>query len=515
MKLSRFYRVFALLLTVCLLTGLCACSDAPRQQLPEFSTDFPESEPNPYTLAPLDSEILYLSPETLQAVLSVTGELTDYPYADLYGLEAVKARLQFDATVETHQFSALDASGNLTGENLTRLVKVNNDQFMADKPFGYEAVSDSDILKISNFVVDIVSRMLKSHPEIDPNRIYCNLGNLKILCKTGMLSYAQVNEKMVLCLSGTSANIANVLEGEVGYSRILVHEIMHILQMGCTCEEIENCSRRAGICCYYEDDTLNFADWTWMVEGSAERHMCKLTGSEAVSYQYKMDYLCSMTMAILLRPEVDADTMENLCFQSDPELLFQAFGCETQLQRDELIRLMITMQILQMQPEAFYYEYQQKTGIDLKADEETQNQFSYSLKPAVCITLAKEFYENLADYMTKNYVSANDLFFLMHLFEGHLNLHLDYGKQEKAQYNKPFMDFYGQLRDTFLTGLQGDNPQLDIQGLYDSYNILSDGVHALNGDWSGLPDEKREFLLERAQWQADLLALGVTVPQTQ
>ena len=94
-------------------------------------------------------------------------------------------------------------------------------------------------------------------------------------------------------------------------------------------------------------------------------------------------------------------------------------------------------------------------------------------------------------------------------------LYLDYGKQEKAQYNKPFMDFYGQLRDTFLTGLQGDNPQLDIRGLYDGYNILSDGVHGLNGDWSGLPEEKREFLLERAQWQADLLALGVTVPQTQ
>lgn len=506
-------RIVLPILIICLPLSLCACGDTGKtHQLPQFSTDFSAPETNPYTFSARESELLYISPETCQAVLQITGQPTDYPYGDLYEMDEVRARLNFDASVENHQYSALDAAGKLTGESLAQCVKVNNDAFMADKPFGYETISENDILRISNFIADIVSRMEASHPEIDRERVACNLGNLKILCKTGMLSYAQVNEKMVLCLSGLSANIANVLEGENGYSRILVHEIIHILQMGCTCEQIENCSRRAGICCYYDDSALNLGDWTWMVEGSAERHMCRLTGSGAVSYQYKMDYLCSMTMAILLRPEVQADTIENLSFQSDPELLFDAFGCETAAERDELIRLMITMQILQMQPEAFYYEYQKKTGIDLKADEETQNQFSYSLKPAVCITLAKEFYENLVDYMTQNRLSANDLFCLIYLFEGHLNQHLDYNKPETETCNQPFFDCYRQLRDTFLTGLQKDNPGLDIQNLYNSYSILSDGEHTLNGNWSGLPEEKREFLLERAAWQADLLELGVTVP---
>ena len=509
----RLCRIIAPVLAICLLIGLCACGNTGNNhQLPEFSTDFSEPETNPYGFYTEASEKLYLSPESRQTILEITGQPTDYPYADMYEMDEVKARLNFDATVESHQYSALDAAGKLTGESLARCVQTNNDAFMADKPFNYEAISRENILEISNFIVDIVSRMEKTHPDIDWQRIYCNLGNLKILCKTGMLSYAQVNDKMVLCLSGLSANIANVLEGEEGYSRILVHEIMHILQMGCTCEQIENCSRRAGICCYYEDFTLNFADWTWMVEGSAERNMCKLTGSGAVSYQYKMDYLCSMTMAVLLRPDVEADTIEDICFQSDPELLFAAFGCETESQRDELIRMMITLQILQMQPDAFYDAYRKKTGIDLSSDEEQLNQFSYSLKPAVCITLSKEFYENLSAYMQENQLSVNDVFCLLSLFEGHLNQHLDYNKQEKETYNQPFFDFYRQLRQTFLTCLQSDNPNLDIQSLYDGYSILSDGKQMLNGDLSVLPEEKREFLLERAAWQADLLELGVTVP---
>ena len=513
MKKFCLQRIVVSILTICLIIGLAACGNTgSTHQLPEFSSDFSEPVTNPYSFQGEASETLYISPETIQTVLDITSQPTDYPYSDLYEIDEVRKRLDFDATVEIHQFSPLDASGQLTGESLARCVSVNNDAFMADKPFNYETIPQENVLEICKFVVEIVSRMKQTHPDIDWNRVYCNLGNLKILCKTGMLSYAQVNDKMVLCLSGLSANIANVLEGEDGYSRILVHEIMHILQMGCTCEQIENCSRRAGICCYYDDFTLNFADWTWMVEGSAERNMCQLTGSGAVSYQYKMDYLCSMTMAVLLRSDVEADTIEDLCFQSDPELLFAAFGCETQTQRDELICMMITLQILQMQPDAFYQEYQKKTGIDLSADEESLNQFSYSLKPAVCITLAKEFYGNLVDYMAKTSLSANDLFCLLRLFEGHLNQHLDYNKQEKESYNQAFFDFYRQLRQTFLTCLQEDNPQLDIQSLYDSYSLISGGEYTLNAALSDLPREKQEFLLERAAWQADLLELGVTVP---
>jgi hypothetical protein len=240
--------------------------------------------------------------------------------------------------------------------------------------------------------------------------------------------------------------------------------------------------------------------------------MCRITGGPAVSYQYKMDYICSFTMALLLREEVAADTMENLCFQADPQLLFDAFGCENRQERLTVLELMTTVNVLQMQPAGFYRAYEKAYGVNPKNDEAAMNEISYSLKPAVCITLAKEFYENLTDYMLKNYISANDLFFLMNLFEGHLNQHLDYANADKKVYNQPYFDFYQQLRETFLTGLEADNPELDIRSLYAEYSILSEGKYNLNGQWSALPEEKREFMLERAQWQGDFNELGVTVP---
>ena len=239
--------------------------------------------------------------------------------------------------------------------------------------------------------------------------------------------------------------------------------------------------------------------------------MCSLTGSVSVSYQYKMDYLCSMTMSVLLRESVEADTIETLCFRSDPELLFAAFGSQTQAQRDELLNLMITMQVLQMQPKAFHLAYADKYGVNLTEDEEALNQFHYSLKPAVAVTLSKEFYENLALFLRENDLPLNDIFFLINLFEGHLNQHLSYGSESKAQYNESFFRSYRILRSALFDALAAENPGLDLAALYENYEITA-GENRLNADLNLLPAEKLAFLAERALWQQDLLALGVKVP---
>ena len=252
-----------------------------------------------------------------------------------------------------------------------------------------------------------------------------------------------------------------------------------------------------------------------MVEGSAERHMCDVTGSKALSYQYKIDYLCSMTMSVLLRDSVKADTMENLCFHDDPELLFDAFGCETEEERNELLNMMVTLQVLQMQPDGFMEDYKKKTGVDLLEDDEALNQLCYSLKPAACITLAKEFYENLIAFLLQNELTYNDLFFLINLFEGHLNQHLRFGDEAKKEINEPFFNAYSTMRTALFEALENDNPELDIDALYAEYTVTAEGDEVLNAELSMLPEEKRDFLAERAQWQSELKALGVKAPQNQ
>ena len=477
-----------------------------------MNMDFREKE-YCYTFSALPSEQVHFSEKSAKAMKDVLSALpTEYPYSDLYELEEVKKRLDFDVSVERHAHSAYNAEGGFDGESLAQIVQKNSEEYLKTKPFGCEALSEDYIRQICDFIARVAGEMRKKYPDPDWDRISCNLGNLKIVYDVGSLNFAQVSSDMVLGINQNSTDIVLTLKGEDGFSRVLAHETMHILQMGCSCEPIGAGNRRAGIAMYWNDFTLNTTDWTWMAEGSAERNTCKLTGGDAVTYQYKMDYLCSLTYSILLRPSVQADTLDLLYFYSDPQLFFDAFGAESPEERDELLNMMITLQILQIQPRAFYAYYEEKTGVDLSEDEEARDQFSYALKPAVCITLAKEFYGNLSDYLVKNRISRNDLFFLMCLFEGHLNQHLNYKNESKAEINKPFFETYNKLRSEFFRLLARDNASADFSALYGEYEITAAGKEKLNAELSGLPEEKRKFLIERAQWQGDLSALGEKVP---
>ena len=511
-KKSLFKRIIAGILVSAMLLCLCACGKE-KIKNPELNSDFKERV-NTFSFSALPSETLAFSEESAQKVSDFLGDMkTEYPYADMYDLEEVKERLSFDASVEKHNSNALDADKPLTPDVLFQSVIANNNAYKDEAQFDNVMPDDEYLLELCTFIVKIIDIMRQKYPDIDWQRVYCNLGNLKIVYDTGMMSFAQVSEKMVLSISETNANILLRLEGENTFSDVLTHEIMHIIQIGCLCENIENCSRRAGISISWKYSDKNLADWTWMVEGSAERHMCNVTGSGAVSYQYKIDYLCSMTMSILLRDSVKADTMENLSFYDDPELLFDAFGCETEEERDELLNMMITLQVLQMQPTGFMAYYEEKTGVDLLSDDEALNQFCYSLKPAACITLAKEFYENLIVFLQQNELTYNDLFFLINLFEGHLNQHLRFEDETKKEINEPFFTAYSSIRNTLFDALEQDNPELDIDALYTEYSITVEDKEVLNAELSMLPEEKRDFLAERAQWQYELKALGKKAPQ--
>lgn len=512
MKKQTIKSIVAYFLLMTILLSLCGCGKD-TYSMPNLNVKL-QGRTNTFSYSAQPSNTLQFSAQNADQLLKdIAAMKVEYPYSYLYELDAVKEYLNFDASVQTHKYNALDENGKLDASHLAQVVAQNNQIFLADKPFGFEKVEDAYVQKLCGFIVEIIDAMHNKYPEIDWQRVYCNLGNLKILYDVGMLSYAQVSSDLVLSISQNNTGIMLNLKGEDAFSRVMTHEIMHIIQIGCACEKIPGCSRRAGIALFLDEFTLNTTDWTWFVEGSAERNMCNLTGGEAMTYQYKMDYICSMTMSTLLRDCVKADTMETICFYDDPQLLFDAFGCQTQDQKDEILNLMITLQILQMQPASFYEAYKSATGEDLQADEDKQNQFSYALKPSVCITLAKEFYENLIHFLKENTLSCNDLFFLINLFEGHLNQHLTYSNPDKAEINQPFISAYNTMRSAFFAVLERENSELDMTVLYLDYNIIASGEDLLNAELDMLPAEKRIFLAERAQWQEELGGLGRKVPQ--
>ena len=423
--MKKTVKIISVLLSVILFLSVCGCGNSKKVK-PNLSLDIKEKEVK-YSFQSEESFVVNFSEASAKTVLDVIEQQkANYFLSSFYEMDEIKKRLNFDATVETHSKSALNTAGQLDASYLADLVIENNDEFLKEKSYTYEKPDREYILDICTLIVEVTNKMSEKYPEIDWKRVYCNLGNLKILYNVGMLSYAQVSDELILSVSKNNTEIVLNMKGENGFRNVLIHELMHIIQIGCLCENIENCSRRAGISLFWDDFTLNTTDWVWFVEGSAERNMCAITGDEATTYQYKMDYICSFTMSVLLRDDIKTDTFETICFYSDPELLFNAFGCENEEDREEIINLMTTLNILQMQPDNFYEVYKEATGIDVNVDEETLNQFSYSLKPAACVSLAKIFYKNLINALNSKTLTANDIFCLISLFEGHLNQHLNY-----------------------------------------------------------------------------------------
>lgn len=510
MKKSNITKMISVFLAAVI--TLCFCSCQSKRSYKQANLDMNLSGRTvSLDFVALPADVLLFSDESAKAVNDVIeNQKADFEYEHLYELDEVKKRLDFDAAVDTHRYNALNEVGVLEASHLSKIVMENNEAFLEEHDFGYEAVDEEYATQLCSVIVTTVNMMKDKYPEIDWSRVYCNLGNLKILYDVGMLSYAQVSKDLVLSVSKNNTEIVLTMKGDNSFRNVLIHETMHIIQIGCKCEKIENCERRCGISVHWEDFTLNTTDWGWFFEGSAERNMCNLTGEEAISYQYKMDYICSFTMSVLLKENVNADTMETMSFFDDPQLLFDAFGAESQKERDEVLKLMITTNILQMQPQIFFDNLKADTGIDYQKDNETLDNFSYSLKPAICITLAKEFYSNLCSFLTENEISSNDLFFLINLFEGHLNQHLNYNNESKAQINKPFTESYLIMRNALFDALKRDNPSVDIQSLYEEYSILSSEAK-LNAELSMLPVDKITFLAERAQWQQELNALGIKV----
>ena len=235
---KSFKSIIAVILLLSVLVGLCGCGATKSSKYPQLNTDF-KSKENIFSFSIEPSQVLKLSNNGAKSVGDAISQIdVEYAYSDMYNCDEVKKRLNFDASVKKHTYSALDKKGDLTADSLKKCVTNNNAAFMAKKPFGYTAVEDDYIEQLCEFIVEIIDSTHKKYPDIDWQRVYCNLGNLKILYNVGMLSYAQVSDELILSISKNNTTIVLNMKGEDGFSRVLTHEIMHIIQIGCECENI-------------------------------------------------------------------------------------------------------------------------------------------------------------------------------------------------------------------------------------------------------------------------------------
>ena len=222
-------RFLAVLLTVCMVFSLSACTGG--------SGTYTRHNMN-YSSAEKTITASFMEEDTSEIVSLSSGESeklkkylkdinTEFPYNNLFETDECYNRLNTEIKVKKHKFSALDKSGKLDSNHLLGIVKKNNIDYLSDSPFGLEAPEDGYILDVCKLIVDTISSLKDKFPDIDYKRVYCNLGNLKILYKKGMVDNAQVSADMVLKISPNMLEIVDNMKGEGASRDVLMHEIMH------------------------------------------------------------------------------------------------------------------------------------------------------------------------------------------------------------------------------------------------------------------------------------------------
>ena len=497
-------RTVALLL--CVLMIMCSfvgCSNSK----PKSSNAYLEfsSKPKEYAVSFLDNdgtETVHISDELVKEFENkLSGISLPYEYSELYGVNECYDRIFTKLSVTAHKHSALDENGNLTAEHLKDIVKENNKLFLEEQNSGkgfYKEADDKFLLSLCQLIVDTVKAVKEKYPDIDYERVYCNLANLKVFYKVGSLNFAAVTPEMNMELGDAMLQSATLFYGDTSVRDVIVHETMHIIQLGCSCENIEHCTRRAGITYRWDDVDLQGNDWSWFFEGSAEKNMSLLTGQDTMTYKQMINYLQSVNLATFLYSEIPAYYAETISFYDDPNNLFKLFHANSKEEITEIANLMEAIQIIQELPDEFKDAYKAKYGIDLSVDEES-DKVRYSLKPAVCLTFSKAFYRNLANALAKeNGITQSDLFYLIRVFEAAMEYHSLYTKQERLEVNQPFLDRYKEIRTSFFSMLKESGVEVD-ENMYLTYEMFVE-ENVANASFQWLVQGKKEFLLERTEF---------------
>ena len=135
------------------------------------------------------------SDKTNKFIVDIKNTAVDYGYAEMFDYEKAMSGIDIDHTVDKHQFSALDSSGALTKEHLLEAVNRNTKEYLNDSTTGVisEIADQSFLLRICEIITDVTNDILKQYPSIDKERVYCNLGNLKVIEKNPHLIMRQLN----------------------------------------------------------------------------------------------------------------------------------------------------------------------------------------------------------------------------------------------------------------------------------------------------------------------------------
>lgn len=488
MKNKNMKRLFVLLLGIILVLSCCSCGKKTSFSIDSFDTHENTIERTYKFTEDENSEpVRYNKKRIHDFQKEIVNTKVAYDYDELFDYDKAMSGVFVNHNVTSHDYCALNQNGVLTTEHLFEIVRQNNTEYLKNMTSLLQDIDDEFLLRICEIIVNTTNDILEKYPDIDRNRVYCNLGNLKVLEKLSALDFAAVEPGMVLHVNRSTSNMVHLLTSSNMYS-VLVHETMHILQFGCQCEKIKGCTRRFGFAHAYDDWEQDYANWTWLGEGSAERMACLYANVEPMTYQNMVNYILTMDLATVLRDDIPANYIETLYFYDDANRLFSLFDADTETKKKEIYQMIYSLEIMQVEPDDIKEAYHRIYGVEWT--EEIRDEVNYKVKSSIVKTLTKVFFTNLSNAVIKSEVSKNDVMFLLNLYESTINYHLKLDSKNDS-YNSEFIEWYKELQHSFF-----DNFGNLSQKEYVNY-AASINENTINASMKWLDNDKREFLVEK------------------
>lgn len=435
----------------------------------------------------------------------LAGITPEYEYSDLYSIEESLALYNKKniTSVEKHAYD-VRVNGKLDADKLYKLVLKNNDDYFADGKHTkgmYNIPTDAEVKELCQWICEVLTEYGETYPEIDMDTTCCNLYDLKILNPISSLSNAHVNHENVFNFDKEQMDRnAFIMDTDDVYKTTFYHEMVHLCQIKCDCFDNYG-DWRTGTNNDYESVNTDPLCWYWLTEASAEMIESSHLGVPYSTYKSYIGYASSLNYIAQLDENVGAEKVELLNFSADVEDVFKMFDIKTEEERLEFIKMMYSIEVLQMDPEEFSEVYKEKFGVELKRSDENieSNQFAVNVKDDAILSLTKLFYRNLARQVARGNTTLEDVYYLMRVWDGKLCYHTGC---DEYFFCAAFLDLYKEctkIQDEFFRVLAEENG-FSVETLVNDFEAYSmsvkegEKVKSPNCDLEFFSTEEKDYI---------------------
>ncbi len=427
---------------------------------------FEENFEQNYINSFLNSTIVFDNADVENLSNKISSINVDFKYSNFYNLDAAMSKYNNLKEINVTNNNIIKINSN----DLFDIVKKNNDEYMKSyKGSKYTPLSDSLLKQICNYLT------LSINSEVDSHTNYSDLNEkiqkLKIF-NYNDFAYAFYDNNIDIL--GVSVNSIQTINEENSLERLITHEGKHFMQ------SIKNdfdgsYTMRYGISYKWDDLAVNSLYNEWFFEASAEQLTINQIGNEGKClYESGINFLEMIKTSTLLSEKNGINDLEKISLQGDLNNLFDYFGCNTEKEKMEVLKLMFAYNIIittdpQSSVNEFYDNYNKESGHKLSYIDKLDYS-DYLLSP-ISEVLSKKFYKNLIYSIRNKEITIEELFSIISVFEMQLNKQCRYYESSKTKYLESLYTTYNDIQSELFECISSKLKisKEDIQELYNAY----------------------------------------------